>query len=355
MTIPNRNRLIVVGLILIGLIAAGTVPVNHTVKGPCILESSGRWYLEHDRAGQLATGWEHNRLETGGEHVLLQFDRPDFIEVALAPELYEGAYIQAGDTVAVVVSREGLGQQRILEAELQGAKAELDLILAGTRPEDIEVARQTVTEAEAGRDALKPEFDRIKSQYESGAATLSQLQEIEGCFQLLEAELRTANAELTALKAWPRPEDIAIARVEIERLERTLESSHLTTGKSHLVVAPTSGKVRLGGESGTLLYIERVDTLAAITVLPESIISWLEIGQNLEIKFRSEQSFTIEGQLDRIDFSEYDTDAPYSGPVGITFIENRNGRLHSGMTGYTRLNTGKHTLLALLQSRLDSR
>jgi len=354
-TIPTKKRLIVVGLVLIGLIGAGTVPIPHTLKGPCVLEPSAVWYLSHDGAGQLITGWEHNLLESGGEHVLLQFDRPDFVEVTLTPKMLEGGFVQVGDTVAIVASSEGAGQQKILETELQRANMELNRLLAGERPEDIEVAKQAVLEAEVRKNALKPEFDRIKAQYESGAATLSQLQEIEGRFQGREAELRLANAELSALEAGARPEDITIAKVEIEGLRHSLESSNLMMARTRVVVAPISGMIRLGGNTGTMLFIERVDTLAVITALPEPSLLWLKEGQNLEIKLKSENSFTFSGYLDRIDFSKCSERGSYGGPVGITFLENHNGRLHSGMTGNTLLKTGNHTLLTMLQSRLQSR
>ena len=351
MPTPGKKRLTLFSILLLLFVLAGIVPLPYTVRGPCVLEPSGVWYLEHDGAGQLITGWDHNLLDAGGSRVLLQFNRPDFVEVALSSNLREGGIVQAGDTIAFIASREGFGQLRVLEAEHRGAQVELDRLLAGARVEDIEVAEQSVESARIKLDAFQPEMERIREQYKSGVATLSLLQETDGNYDLLKAELRVAEAQLKALQAGAHPEEITAARVEIERFHRLLESTRFITGATQPVVTPTTGKVRLGCGEGVMLKIERVDTLAVITFLPEASLSWLKEGQPIKITLTATNSAVLHCQLNRIDFMSDHLTNQYIGPVAISFIDNHDGKLQTGMKGSSRMEVGSQTLLSFVLAK----
>jgi hypothetical protein len=350
-----KKRLLVFILILLIFIASGTIRIPHSVKGPCMLEPSAVWYLSHDGAGQLVTGWKHNLIDAGGEQVLLQFNRPDFVDVLLSPELKEGCIVKIGDTLAVIVSHEGLGQIKINEAKLQLSRAELNLLLAGTRPEDINIAKQTVSSAEIGKNALLPEYERIKAQYEAGAATLSELQDIEGRYRQFEAEQKLAESELKALEAGTRPEDITIAMKEIESIQASLEMARFTTGITRPVTAPISGRVKLGGSSGSVIHIERIDTLAVLIKLPETSLNLLKENQTIEIILASEISNILKTTLKRINFSKDEATGAYYGPCGIAFLPNNDYRLHTGMTGNASLDTGKRTLFSVIKTKFTSK
>jgi len=342
---------LVFALLLVFLVVAGTVPLPQSVRGPCVLEPVGIWYLARDGAGQIATGWERNLLDAGREpptSELMGIDRPDFVEVKLAPHLRDGGSVAAGDTVAVITSIEEAGRLSVLEAELKSSHAQLDALIAGSRAEDIEVARQEVHQARVALEAFTPERDRIKSQYESGIATLSLWQETEGQYQLLEAELGLAEAELKALQTGARPEDIAVARFEAEQIQRSLDSVRRLLGKRKAVVAPTGGRVSIGGVNGYLLRIERTDTLAAIMVIPEATLPWLTEGQPMEIKLTADRSEPLTGELHKIDFLT----GELTGTYAVALIDNRDGRLWAGMTGNARLMLGEQTLLSGLKAKL---
>lgn len=318
-----------------------------------MLEPSAVWYLAHDGAGQIVTGWKQNLINAGGEQVLLQFNRPDFVDILLSPELKEGCNVKIGDTLAVIVSHEGLGQIKINEAKLQLARAELDLLLAGTRPEDINVARQAVKSAEIGRNALLPEYERIKAQYEVGAATLSQLQDIEGRYRQYEADLKLAESELKVLEAGARPEDITIAMKEVESIQASLEMARFTTGITRPITAPLSGIVKLGGSSGSILNVERIDTLAVLIRLPETSLNWLEKNQVIEITLASEIRVFFETYLEGIDFTRDEETGLYQGPCGIAFLPNNDYTLRTGMTGNAKLDTGKRTLFSAVKTKFN--
>ncbi len=346
-----KRRLFIFIIVLAGLVVAGTVPMPFTISAPCIVQPSAVWNLARDGAGQIASGWEHNLLDCGVSQLLIQFDRPDFVEVAVSPDLREGSMVRSGDTVAVIESHEGLGQSRILETRLRAAEIELDRLLAGARREDIEVARQRVERARVAVDAFQPELKRVREQHRTGVVSLSVLQEAEGRSNLLETELRLAEAKLTAMTADARPEDLSLARIKVERLRESLESLRYVTGKSRPVLAPIDGKVRLGGSEGVMLEIERQDTLAVITILPESTVDFLEEDQPLEIILTSMSSTVIPGTLQKIEYVNSGQPGQYQGPCGITLIANSDGRYRSGMTGRTRFKTVSRTLLSVILER----
>jgi HlyD family secretion protein len=103
------------------------------------------------------------------------------------------------------------------------AKAALDLVLAGSRQEDIQAARAAVTEAQ---QALKTLLRGTRTE-EIRAA---------------EARLAQAQAALAELKAGSRKEEIARARAAVEAAQATARGAQFTLAE-RTVRAPQTGVV----------------------------------------------------------------------------------------------------------------
>lgn len=336
-----RRRLIVIAVIIAAFIAAASVPFDQSVKGVCSLESPSVWYLTNSGTGEIYSGWERNLLDTQTTNIMFQFERPDVVELQLYGGLTGGSIVAKGDTIAILISREGIGRREILEAELTKGMAEQNALRAGAREEDIEVALARINREEVELANRKLDLSLTKALYDSGFATLDDFQQAEGMYNLTVARLEQEKAELKALRAGARPSDIEIADRNVEMLNESFRSGERVLGKSEAITSPLNGCLRLSGGTDPWISVERMDTLAVYVPIPESSLPFLEIGQLAELILKSDKQQARNGVLAGIDYDNRGNIRAYARIL----IENKDGFLQPGMTGRARLSIGKTTLL----------
>jgi multidrug efflux pump subunit AcrA (membrane-fusion protein) len=345
----HKKRFLVLFALLLLLVAAGTIPLSQSIQAPCIVEPASVWYVARDGAGQIITACERNLLNSGGNEILLHFERPDLIEIRYAPHLHDGDYVERGDTIALIISREGLGRLSVSEADLAKAHAEHDALLAGARTEDIEIAQHELQRAEAAFESVRLEHLSIKAQYDSGIVSAVKWQETDGRYRVLEAEFEMAAAKIKALEAGARPEDIAIARTEIERLRQVTESARYSLGRTEAIISPINGRITWGSNTDILLRIECTDTMAAVMSISETTVPWLTETLPIEIRFAADQSVLYTTELLRINYSKNGIPGAY----GVALLDNSQRRLQTGMTGKARIPVGRQTLFASIRAKLS--
>jgi HlyD family secretion protein len=110
---------------------------------------------------------------------------------------------------------------RQAKAQLAASEADLQRILAGARPQEIEAARQAVAEAEARSEAAAKAEERARSLYEQGALPKAALERAEAELEVATAQLEAARQRADLLLAGARPEEREVARqrVEVARAE----------------------------------------------------------------------------------------------------------------------------------------
>ncbi|MDP8206860.1 MAG: hypothetical protein P9L92_09375 [Candidatus Electryonea clarkiae] len=332
-----KRRMAALAVLLILLITGATVPFPQTTRGPCRIELSAVWSVKHLGAGEITAGWDKNLFSAPEPRLLMNFDRPDLVEIQVNEKLVEGGLVNAGDTVAIVTSREVSGRLRVIEAEVAHARAEKEALRTGGRSVDLEVERRRSLRAEASLNAFRSEYERVKALYEKDAAPLSLWQQTEGQLRVLQTELDLANARVKTVEAGAKPADIQVAQAEVLRLERELERVSRTLGFSEILTAPVSGRISFRGEPGTVLTIEREDTLLAFAAIPEGVAQDLTVGQPMQISLLSRRDMLINTHLESIGF---DT----TGAYVTAFVNNKEGLFQAGMMGAARLKRGNHTI-----------
>jgi multidrug resistance efflux pump len=338
---------------LIALFAiASVVPMNQTVTGPCRVESAATWYLSRNGAGQIATGWQRNYLHVSGGGLMLQFQRPDFVEVNIADGIRQGGKVNAGDTVAWIESREGKGRLQVIEAERDMTRSKLEGLVAGAREADVRVAEHDYERASAALEIARIDLERAISLHDSGYATLAEKQYAESVFDERKAECDQAKANIAALKEGSRLEDIEAGEAEVVMLEKSVEAARLTLGKREAVITPVSGIVNLNeGANGELIRIERTDTVAVITRIPEASLSLITEGHPMEMRLEADphgpRPVTI------VDFG-FSITPGLPGAFAIGLLQNPNGDLRAGMSGKASCAIGRRTLLQGTKARLGS-
>ena len=111
------------------------------------------------------------------------------------------------------------------KAEVRAAQARLDLLLAGSRPQEIQQAEAAVADATAQRDQAKADWDRSQELFKNDDISKAQYDQYRMRLDSTNAVLRQAQEKLALVKEGPRKEDIEAARAEVERAKAAQQAS----------------------------------------------------------------------------------------------------------------------------------
>jgi HlyD family secretion protein len=117
------------------------------------------------------------------------------------------------------------------ETRLSSARAKLQLILGGARPEEIAQADAAVRQAEANAALAKANAQRIQSLYDDGFLARRDLDAANRDLDVATAQLRTAQEQLNLVQQRYRPEEIQIAQDDVRQAEVTLALTKADAGR----------------------------------------------------------------------------------------------------------------------------
>ena len=195
------------------LIALGFIPYSYEISGECRL-------LPHAQQGV--------RAQVADEIVTVHVN--------------EGDWVEAGDPIVTLSGREIAASLDAVAAELEAAKAQLALLEAGTREEEIEIARQEIKRWDVELTYQETELARIQRLIADGASTEEELDRIRRQRALTQQSLALAKSELSLLEAGSREEEIAVARAQIRALEARRDYDETQKGLLE-IRSPIAGRV----------------------------------------------------------------------------------------------------------------
>lgn len=155
---------------------------------------------------------------------------------------HEGDRVHCGDVIAELDPATYQSTTALAEARRDAAKAQLDLLLAGTRPEDIDQARANLAAAQASLADAETTFVR---QQDLAARNVSSQQQLDDARMALNggrARVAQTQAALTEAVNGPRVEDIAAARATLRADEATVDLAKTQLSHVHLI-APADGTI----------------------------------------------------------------------------------------------------------------
>lgn len=173
------------------------------------------------------------------------------------------------------------------------------------------------------------------------------IREAEANLTKREQELAAARAELVLLEAGSRQEDID---AEIARLARLKEElAFLESEQSKLIItAPQAGVVatprlqerigQLAIKGGLMLVLEDVSQVRVEIIVPEEDIPGLKCEQKVRLKARSLPFDTVVATVDKIaPIADKKPEEQHSSVTVYCHVENPDGQLRSGMTGFAKI------------------
>jgi HlyD family secretion protein len=160
----------------------------------------------------------------------------------LAFKLQEGDAVQLGQALAQIDTTDNRLAARQAHADRDQAAADLDLRLAGSRPEDIAEAESQVASAQADLEGAQKDLDRMQALLDRGSGTPKSRDDARTRRDVSAARLRGTRDALARARHGSRPQEIAQARAHLAAME-----AHAATFEQQIkdatVTSPLTGVV----------------------------------------------------------------------------------------------------------------
>jgi HlyD family secretion protein len=154
----------------------------------------------------------------------------------------EGDRVMQGETIAELDPATYQSALDLATARRDAAQAQLDVLLAGTRPEDIDQARANLAAAQASFANAEATYARQQGLAATNASTKQLLDDARMAMDAGRARLDQMQAALTAAVNGPRPQDIAAARAQLQAAEATVDLARTQLARTRLI-APANGTI----------------------------------------------------------------------------------------------------------------
>ncbi|MFN3670808.1 MAG: HlyD family secretion protein [Bosea sp. (in: a-proteobacteria)] len=221
----------------------------------------------------------------------------------------EGDSVRRGDIVAEIVNDDLKARVAQAEATLAIKTAQMKLVEAGPRAEEIRKAEAQLREEEGNMTLLQAQFDRRQRLVREGAVSSEALNAAGNSLTAAKERRSAAQSSLAILRQGSRPEEIKAARAEVSLAENQLAEARAALAKSY-VRASTDGIVlRRNREPGEaistqtvmpVVQIADISRLSVRTQIDENDIAALRIGQSARITAPALDGRTLIGRVERI-------------------------------------------------------
>jgi HlyD family secretion protein len=348
----KRKRLAVAVLVAVSaVLAVGFVPYPYHTGGPFVLLPSARVVVRAELEGLV-------------EEVLVR----------------EGEWVQAGQPLARLSLRT---YERNLEAargQLEEARAQLLLVQAGAKPEEIERALTGVSTAQTALTWSKARAQRYSELYRQKMVSQQEFENALRQRDMDQQNVEEAQATLDVVRSGARQEQVEAMRAQIRSLQVMVDSYvadlDRTTVNSPIdgrVVTPRvqelAGSYLKPGQRDLVAEIEDDRTIRAEVEVPEEDADAVGVGAEVKVVAWSLHGTTFRGQVVEIaPVAATGTADAQSAVVGasdqgkpvsvtsntdrsvrvVTEIPNPDHRLKSEMTGYAKIATGNRPLWDVL-------
>jgi cobalt-zinc-cadmium efflux system protein len=154
----------------------------------------------------------------------------------------EGDRVEAGQKLIEIDREMYRAEVKAADAALGVAQAKLDDLKAGTRPEEIEKARQSVREAEQSAEFEKSDFDRTAQLVKTGALPGEDLEKARVKHTAAEAKLSAARKQLEMLEAGFTRTAVAVQAAAVKEAAAKLNLAQTRVSEC-LIAAPFAGTI----------------------------------------------------------------------------------------------------------------
>ena len=202
----------------------------------------------------------------------------------------EGSAVHQGDPLAVMDHATLDLKLKQVEAGVELAEAQLQLLLNGARSEDIQQAEEGVKQAEAHLKVAQEDVRRMHELFETGSATQKQRDDVEARYTVALAQYNSAKQALKKLRRWTRPAELraararlAQARASVDLLKKTMADCTITAPISGIVTHKPVEAGELVGQGTTVVTLSKLEPVYLMIYVSEVELGRVHLGQQAEV------------------------------------------------------------------------
>ncbi len=176
-------------------------------------------------------------------------------------------------------------------ASLALAQAQLDLMNAGSREEDVLRARAQVREAQALAGAAAADAKRIETLFAQNSVTVKQRDDAAAAADRTAAGLAAAEQQLTRLVKGNRPEEVqaaqaavALARARLAQTEKAVTDCVITAPMAGIITTKSAEAGEVTAVGAPLATLSRLDEVWLALYLPENKLAGVRTGRKASVK-----------------------------------------------------------------------
>lgn len=154
----------------------------------------------------------------------------------------EGQWVESGALLARLDSDDYRQRVLIDEATDRVRQANLDLVLAGTREQELKASEQTMLDAKADLAEKKIDYDRAQNLFSKDEASAQERDLADTALKRAQATFEAANQRYSEAVEGSRKEDIAIARANVLEAHTNLDMARVNLSYTSLW-APSAGVI----------------------------------------------------------------------------------------------------------------
>lgn len=270
------------------------------------------------------------RNQTPVLHRHVQVARGEMVQLELAPDLSTGALVVPDQELATIESPALVRELDELRAERESLEAELALLRAGGRTEEVTEARRRLQLAQALHAGEQPNLERMRTLREQDLISDADLEIVELRDEARRLEIELARAQLAVIRAPARPEALDALDAQIAVLDAGLAEIQAILD-AYVIRAPIEGILEMGG-STNILRIYDLDTVYLRIPIPQEARYRIELDSAVQFRTTACPGDRFEGTI--VDMGENAINLNGRQIFwGSARVDNPEHLLRSGMTG----------------------
>lgn len=291
--------------------------------------------------------------KTGGHFVILPYQRQEITSVldGIVDEIhFDGDEIlKKGTVIGRLSYSEYMAQVKILTAKMQEQQAVISELQSRPRPEEVQVAERDLEVANTQSKFSSAKMSRLEKLYEEKTISFEELDDARRVREVDLQQVEEKRAKLELTKLGVTPDQIAAAEAKLLSWQEERDYNQEMIEKSFFYM-PFDGnllamhlKQKIGSylnKGQPLCIAENTGQMFAQIDVPESDIGFVVVSADIRGRCQAYHNVDFTGVVVAIDANVTKTNTGNVVKVA-TLIENKDGRIKTGMTGYAKISSKK--------------